>query len=145
MLVPVDSFDEAFEPETPQVIGGLGRGVVRPPVRGHLGAQGLVGEAADDVGEGGHRAEERHGPGVAEAQAGARWPSWTLGSTIDSRVAGSGRPGRPSPRAAKKRALVAAPARRSAVQFSAVSVLCRAKSLALFTVVSTRRARPSFR
>ena len=36
---------------------------------GHLGAQGLVGQSADDVGEGGDGAEQRHGPGVSEAQA----------------------------------------------------------------------------
>jgi hypothetical protein len=37
---------------------------VLPPVRGHLGAQGLVGEATDHVGERGHRSEESHGPRI---------------------------------------------------------------------------------
>ena len=66
----VDAFDEAFEAESAQVVGGLGGGVVGLPEGGHLGAQGLVGEAADDVGEGGDGAEQGHGARFAEAQAG---------------------------------------------------------------------------
>ncbi len=64
----LDSFDEALESQAPQVVRGLGRGVFLPPVRSHLGAQGLVGEPADDVGESGHGAEQRHGARIAEAQ-----------------------------------------------------------------------------
>ena len=115
------------------------------PMSGHLGAQDLLvsppmtwAKAATEPSRAMVRGSPKRSPG-------ARWPSWTLGSTIDSRVAGSGSAGRPSPRAARNRALVSAPARRNAFQLSALSVLCTSKSLALFTVVSTRRARPSFR
>ena len=39
---------------------GPWRGVVLPPVRGHMGAQGLVGESIDDVGLRGHRTKQRY-------------------------------------------------------------------------------------
>ena len=65
----LDAFDEAFEPETAEVVGGLAAGVVGVEEVGHVIAQGTVGQATGDVFEGGDGGEQRHDPRFAEAQA----------------------------------------------------------------------------
>jgi hypothetical protein len=114
------SFDEALESQASKVIGSLGRGVILPSVRGHLSAQGPVGEATDDVGERGDRAKQCHSPRVAEAQA--RGPLAVV-DTREHEGLESGRVGKAGPsltEGSQEAGIGGDPARRSAVQFSAL-------------------------
>ena len=65
-----DTVDQAFEPESPEVVGHLGRGIRTTEERFHVGAEITIAEAAREMGEGAEGLEERHHARVAEAQRG---------------------------------------------------------------------------
>ena len=140
-----EAFDEAFETEAAQVIGGLGGAVVGLPEGGHVGTQALVGEAADDVGEGGHRGEQGHGAGVAEAQAGGALAVVDAGQDDRLQGGGVGQAGLAFAQGGQEPGVGVGTEASQRSPVVGVEGLFQVEVAGLLTVVSTLKARPSFR
>lgn len=133
---PRDPLDEALEPQPAQVVGGLGGRLAGLPEDGHLGAQGLVGQAADDAGERRDRAEQGYRPGVAEAQA---WRPLAVVDTGQNHRLQGGEVGKAAlalPDGGQEPAVCGGAEGAQRPPVVGVEGLWRAKSSALFTVVS---------